>query len=78
MGEKDGVDIGAAAAGGQEALGGARAAIDEVGGAVMADDLRGAEAARIDLRQPVPRRVKSMAPRYPERRGKTNMAIVEF
>ncbi len=37
-------------AGGIEALGDARAAIDQIGAALMTDDLRGAEPAGIDLR----------------------------
>ena len=39
VGEKDRVHLGAVAAGGIEALGGARTAIDEIGRALMSDDL---------------------------------------
>ena len=39
VGEKDRVHLGAVAAGDIEALGGTRAAIDEIGRALMSDDM---------------------------------------
>ena len=50
MGKEHRVHIGATAAGGLQALGDAGATVDEIGAALVAHDLRGAEPPCIDLR----------------------------
>ena len=50
VGKKHRIHIGATAAGGLQALGDTRATVDEIGAALVAHDLRGAEPPCINLR----------------------------
>ncbi len=74
VGEEDRVDLGAVAAGSIEAFRRARAAIHEIGAALVADYLRPPEAAGVDLRATGAEKCQEQAARYRKPGGKTSMA----